>query len=334
MTTVPQRRRPAFSLLELLVVISLIAILIALLLPAVQSAREAARRVQCRNRLKQMGLALHMYHDTNRSLPPGMIRIHGSGVATSDPRGNWAWGSLLLPYLEQQSTYRTLTVGKISLRDAVDDPSRLAILQMPQSSFRCPSDVAPGTNPERPVAGNGTMALATSNYVGVNGTTADVRADYPAARIQGADRMGLFSVTPRRLAAITDGTSNTLMVGERNWERKFQGGPIRTAAAALLYGVRGEREDDGDGLADAMGTCRFRINYDYEFDRPESRIGRTFGSNHSGGAMFLVADGSVRFLSEGIDGDYGEHQMTVDHQPNSIIEYLCAFRDGNPVGTF
>lgn len=329
------RSRTGFTLFELLVAIALIGILVALLLPAIQQAREAARRIQCRNRLKQIGLALHLYHDTYRTLPPGMIRIYGSGLSVPDSRGNWSWGAFLLPYLEQQSAARGLGSGAIRLKDAVDDPPMLAILQTPLTSFRCPSDVAPETNPERAVGGSQVQALATSNYIGVNGITADIRADAPGPRFQGADRMGLFSVTPRRFAEITDGASNTLMVGERNWQRKFRDGPVRIAGAGLVYGVRGEQEDDGrSGLADAMGTGRFRINYDFEFDRPESRVGRTFGSNHAGGAMFLLADGSVRFVNDTIDGDFGDDQMTVDHAPDSVIEYLCAFRDGNPVGEF
>lgn len=332
---VPRQNRQGLSLVELLVVLAIVAALVALLLPAVQAAREAARRTQCGNRLKQIGVALHLYHDANQTLPPGMIRAYGSGVGTTDLRGNWSWGALLLPFLEQQAAYDRLAVGAGTLSDAIDDPDKLAILQTPLASFRCPSDTSPKTNTERLVGGQTARPVATSNYLGVNGITADIRADFPLPRTQGADRMGLFAVNRgKRHAEIADGTSNVLIVGERNWRRRFQEGLTRTIRAGLAFGVRGEREDDPDGLADAMGTSRFKINYDYDHDHPESRGGRGFGSHHPGGAMFLLADGASRFVSQSIEGDYADTQMTVDHLPNSLIEFLCAYQDGNAVGNY
>lgn len=113
-----RRQRRGFTLAELLVVIGVIGLLVAILLPAVQGAREAARKMQCGNNLKQLGLALHSYHDTHGTLPPGMLRDYGSGPTTTDLRGNWSWGALILPFMERETTYQGLAVGSTKLRDA------------------------------------------------------------------------------------------------------------------------------------------------------------------------------------------------------------------------
>ena len=128
------RRRSAFTLIELLVVIAIIAVLIALLLPAVQQAREAARRSQCKNNLKQFGLALHNYHDTHQTLPYGMEgREGGSG-------GNWTWGSLILSQVDQAPLANSLLVGSTSFSVACGNATKVALMKTPLSLFRCPSD--------------------------------------------------------------------------------------------------------------------------------------------------------------------------------------------------
>ena len=140
-----------FTLIELLVVIAIIAILIALLLPAVQQAREAARRTQCRNNLKQIGLALHNYHDTFRLFPPGVIR---DGQNNSEA---WGWTVFILPFLEQANLYNQLDPDTYRLRDLLAGlnptypapTANAAILQNPLSVFICPSDPNSGRAHER-----------------------------------------------------------------------------------------------------------------------------------------------------------------------------------------
>ena len=175
-------KRFGFTLIELLVVIAIIAILVALLLPAVQQAREAARRSSCKNNLKQLGLALHNYHDTHGVFPAGYYAGDHPSVADGEGDGRdarYGWGSMILPFLEQAPLYDKMQVGDRLLSQNVNDPTVLADMQTPISAFRCPSDVAPGTNPIKQLP-NGTACtnvdcndssdpnakpVATANYM-------------------------------------------------------------------------------------------------------------------------------------------------------------------------
>src|SRR5262245_17149207 len=121
-------KRRGFTLIELLVVIAIIAVLIALLLPAVQQAREAARRTQCKNNLKQIGLAMHNYHDVYNTFPPGAVARFpvsndGGGSSTSTEPGLWSWGFSILPYIDQSTTYNALGSGNIPLEAAAAVPA-------------------------------------------------------------------------------------------------------------------------------------------------------------------------------------------------------------------
>ena len=154
-----QRRKIGFTLVELLVVIAIIGVLVALLLPAVQSARESARRMRCGNNLKQLALALQNYESANKVLPPGWIASTGlmhtgtdSGTGT-DGWGSWGWPAFVLKYMELSGAADALKVGDIDMRVALDDPTMLAIMQTRYQPFRCPSDVAPLLNDKRPITG-------------------------------------------------------------------------------------------------------------------------------------------------------------------------------------
>ncbi len=173
------RRSAGFTLIELLVVIAIIAILVALLLPAVQQAREAARRSSCKNNLKQLGLAVHNYHDTYRVLPPGYVTQENSVDAGGNgPRSGWAWNAYILPFMEQGPLYDILQPGRTLASDAAATGASATAMKQPLESFRCPSDVAPVLNSNAnqrihlPTETGATTAnsteVASTNYLGVN----------------------------------------------------------------------------------------------------------------------------------------------------------------------
>jgi type II secretory pathway pseudopilin PulG len=186
------------------VVIAIIAILIAQLLPAVQQAREAARRTQCKNNLKQIGLAMHNYHDLHKTFPPGWVR-------QTDNAANWSWMVYLLPMLEQGNLYAQLEVGDpLSLGQALEGVNNVRLMQTPVPGFRCPSDTAPDLNDKHPLqseSGNH-LPVAISNFVGAAGGL-----DWNFGEVTGTFGMN----TSVAIKDITDGTSNTLVVGERCW---------------------------------------------------------------------------------------------------------------------
>ncbi len=333
------KRQSGFTLVELLVVIAIIGVLVALLLPAIQAAREAARRTQCTNNLKQIGLALQNYHAAKNTFPPGYIWKYGAPEGNEhDPRGNWSWGALIMPYMELSSLYQNLDVNKRTLSENIDIASNLYAMQSLFPMFRCPTDEGPATNTARPFDGISTSGqyLTLSNYIGVNGC--DLLRRVP----EGPQRAGIFHEddgTP--IKKITDGTSNTLMVGERTWRRVVQGTNKTDdiiAGAATLLGIRGRREWSIYGVADSMGDGSFKINYSggpaTDFTLAQQRSMRAYGSEHVGGAMFALADGSTRFIDESIDADLDAEGVTIQKDPNSVWENLCAREDGNVIGEF
>jgi len=265
-----------FTLIELLVVIAIIAILIALLLPAVQQAREAARRTQCRNNLKQLGLALHNYHDVHLTFPPGWITEIASNPsfvdATTPYVSGWAWSAFLLPFVDHSPVYNALGVGDGNTPVPTSGGSPET---NPLTVFICPSD-----DTTLKVVDFGGFQFAKSNYPGVHGTGTGAGAP-----------TGLFGPDSKvRIRDIMDGTSNTLAVGERD---SFPA-PFKDKAAEWVghvgnNGFAGANEHSS--VLGNMGTERW-IN-----------TGRSdaFRSTHAGGAHFLFCDGKVAFLSENID---------------------------------
>lgn len=348
----PVSSRTGFTLVELLVVIAIIGILIALLLPAVQAAREAARRSQCTNNLKQIGVALHNYHDTFKGFAPGYINNPPNLPSGSGPvSGNysqWAWGAFILPFLEQGALADQLDVGNIRLVDALTPGGpydRRALMQQPISAFLCPSDIGPavhsGQDPLQDSA-NAWQNVAKSNYVGVNTT----RRWHSGGRMTGPDAgapsqwgtppdnntkpNGLFLRDRSiKISDIRDGTSNTLMVGERAYELNNPAGAPVICRAGVVFGNINSNEQLT--IHRSLGALTVPINSPV----PSANCIRGFAGPHPGGLNFVFADGSVHFISETID-----HRPPLDYAVappdpvDSVLERLGARDDGQPVGEF
>lgn len=282
-----------FTLVELLVVIAIIGVLVALLLPAVQQAREAARRMQCTNNLKQIGVAMHNYHDTYNVFPAGWL--HRGGV--SNPM--YGWAVAILPYIEQGALYDQLNPGQIPLVNRYHASSTAedrALLQTPLSAYRCPSDVTKATNDLVKFGNTDHFAVGTSNYVAnaaystvVNLTSGETVPPDSGGVFFGNSYLGFHH--------IIDGASNTLMVGERD------GGPSRvdpqySYEAATWAGVGRSNAGSNYGIPRTLARASFTLNHDYG---SHNNRGKGYSSLHPGGLNILLCDASVQFLPETTD---------------------------------
>jgi prepilin-type N-terminal cleavage/methylation domain-containing protein len=321
-----------FTLIELLVVIAIIAILIALLLPAVQQAREAARRTQCKNNLHNIGLALHNYHDIYNMFPPGQT---GTALwGDNCPEGacaNWGWAAHILPQLEQSALFTTIVITQ-PLSTSMANTAIRAEMARPVSVFRCPSDTGPVVNAEQRVptnnpasnadcTGAGCEPIATSNYVGANDSNV-LNRDIWNGTFGRSQRLGAITNPTGMLRQISfreilDGTSNTIAIGERAYSLRNV-----THGAAVVFGSNGDTANHNkQGLVYNHAGGAWKINDTC----PDCRRG--FSSQHTGGGQFLLNDGSVIFLSENIN-------HATDVAINSVFERLIAIKDGAPVGEF
>ncbi len=273
----------AFTLIELLVVVSIIGVLVALLLPAVQAAREAARRAQCVNNLKQIGLALHNYEQALQTLPPGYVSAFDANGIDLGP--GWGWAAMVLPQMEQSATFSAVNF-LVGVETVANQTARLTLV----NNFLCPSDrVAPSWPAvNRDILTGASMQVicwvAPSNYVGMNGFSEP-----------GPDGEGvLFRNSRIAFRDITDGLSQTIAVGERShllgvatWSGAVTG--------ALLY------DDDGDqiGSTDLETSPGMVLGHSGEGAGPGSNRSEPnqFYSLHAGrGVNFLFADGHVAYL--------------------------------------
>ncbi|MFN3158490.1 MAG: DUF1559 domain-containing protein [Rubinisphaera brasiliensis] len=353
MKSTKRLQRQGFTLIELLVVIAIIAILVALLLPAVQQAREAARRSSCKNNLKQIGLALHNYHDTFGVFPAGLYpATHLGNLAGTEGRdGAWGWATMLLPNLEQSALFDAMNPGPNQLQDAVANATTLNLMQKPISSLRCPSDPGPDINNQRQVPstatpdGNGDcttdcVPLALSNYVGVNNSNNLERTNANGLFVWG-DSQANNNIRVHSIRDVTDGLSNTIAVGERTWQLNNPNtGNKENLYAGVVFGANGNSAPHGtQGLVYTLGATRTAINCVDGEVAPTDVCERGFSSQHKGGAQFLLADGSVRFLSEninhvrnGIGGNPGT--STSNDYIDGTYERLAAIDDGGVLGEF
>ncbi len=302
--------RRGFTLVELLVVIAIIGILIALLLPAVQAAREAARRMQCTNNLKQIGVAMHNYHDTYRCFPAGFTWTRHNPQFWG--RRAWGWNAFILPFMEQQSLHDELRTD-IALDNIYDQatPDVIELLQQRIDTLRCPSDSAPDLCDSvdfgwrTPSVAGDIYDVALSNYVGISGYWGNVSYTLDGGGV-------FYGNSYRKIRDIIDGTTNTFAVGERSYA--MPGTPNRNHAATWV----GTGNSTGyQNIANARMLARmgWSMNIDYEALGQPFLMGHSVSSLHPGGVNFLLCDGSVHFLSE-----------TTDKQ--NVIQYLSLRNDG------
>ena len=296
-----RRARPSrtgFTLIELLVVIAIIAILVALLLPAVQQAREAARRSECKNKLKQIGLALHNYEERSKTFPPDAIWVNaGTPEALRPP--NYTWIAMILPDMDQAPLYKGINFGAQGFDQVVNGQK---LQEYMFSTFTCPTDVGYGGI-------TGFKGVGWTCYAGAAGWDESIRFDRHA---------GIFSTAgSTKISEITDGTSNTIMVGEVGSHNYTAGGRmgstpgkrIRQGAegvgravliASATWGDRGKVNWNNTG--NAIWTSGYSSPYVkapvYVDHYAMNSEWPGASSEHPGGAHFLLADGSVRFISE------------------------------------
>lgn len=290
-----QNRHSGFTLVELLVVIAIIGVLIALLLPAVQAAREAARRSQCTNNLKQIGLAMHNYHDINKSLPSGWV---DNGTADVNLLG---WGVMILPQLELTNLHSKIKeVGAFDAKwsSIADMTTATSTLPTPYArtvlpAFICPSDPSDGINSDLSDYGK-------SNYTGIggnayisSGTTTPTGTFYDNSKVAFRD--------------ITDGLSNTVIIGERSTVK--QTGYVKNGTIWI--------GGPSDGTYYYNNAIVSNSTY-YSINGAAGSYNLT--SAHPTGVIFLKGDGSVEFISETID--------------LPTYQNLGAISDGNVIGEY
>jgi prepilin-type N-terminal cleavage/methylation domain-containing protein/prepilin-type processing-associated H-X9-DG protein len=262
--------RRGFTLIELLVVIAIIGILIALLLPAVQKIREAAARLSCRNNLKQFGLAFHNHHDAHQYFPTGGHQwytppTYVNGSPAVGPQQQAGWGFQILPYIEADNVWKG--------GQATDDRGRILVaIGTPNKMFFCPTRRSPQV-----------VTFGAPEYM--SGLVAPrALCDYAAANLEGTGVVKQF--TPNRIADITDGTSTTLLLGEKRLNLSFLGQP---------------QKDDDVGYTQGWDNNTIRTTDEPpapDFRGPEDEDGADlFGSSHAGGFNAVFADGSVRIIS-------------------------------------
>ena len=308
------KRNRGFTLIELLVVIAIIAVLIALLLPAVQQAREAARRSQCKNNMKQLGLALHNYHDAANKFPIG------TRFSMSAP--NWRVG--LLPYLDQAPLFNTLNFSVSFLGNGSNAPNSI-LLNATVAVYECPSS----SMVRRPLTTDNSSGMAALDYVGISGASPD-----PSGRVTGSlcggqtygdyARTGLLVANEScSVADCTDGLSNTLIVGEQSaaigtndYRSRYYGGwaGCNCNATGIQYNPlsvwpcwSGGASIALTGTGNLYATGITVVKYSSNGKTATGGAQYIYGANtmltssHVGGVHGLLGDGSVRFISDNIN---------------------------------
>jgi prepilin-type N-terminal cleavage/methylation domain-containing protein/prepilin-type processing-associated H-X9-DG protein len=285
-------KQSGFTLIELLVVIAIIAVLIALLLPAVQAAREAARRASCLNNLKQIGLAMHNYHAANNSFPIGYIAWANTNLNATSP--GWGWGSAILPAMEQPSLYNAANFNL-----PIEDATNLTVRTTALNVFTCPTDRFTGLITVSDVNSVPIAQAWSTSYAACFGRDVNIAKNPTGGN-------GLFMCNLSfSVKDVTDGTSQTIMVGERGclltqapWVGSINGGVLRITPGSPSHSTATKtapveplaRADTGGGTSDNL------------FFDPDD-----FYSPHPAGLNYLMADGSVKFIKTTINASiYGD----------------------------
>ena len=291
-------RKRGFTVTEVLVVSAIVAVMLMVSLPAVMQSREAARRATCKNNLKQLGLAMHNYTDVYGMFPPAWI----AKDYDAQSRPYLGWQVSILPMMEQVNVFNRVVMGQ---------PMQAAegILVQNMEYYRCPSDVTPATNPFR--GGYGTSNYS-ANYgyrrpprLGLGRETTNWPGAVPTDNGQW-DRL-MACNRGSRIRDITDGTANTVMIGERS-----------AMSRAGIWPGPGLNRFEDDVVTDMSHFSRLNA----------SATG--FSSGHLGGANFVFADGSARFISEDIDSQ----PVTKPRMPQGIYQIISGHNDGQIVGEF
>ncbi len=319
-------RKRGFTLIELLVVIAIISVLIALLLPAVQQAREAARRAQCVNNLKQIGVALHNYHTSMNVFPPGYVGSVNPAITdpcdqdaelgtSVDLGSGWAWGSMILPQMDQNPLYNSINFN-LSVAYPANDTCSVSSL----TTFLCPSDPGPSVipvlrNPPDPAfpgvySGNAIADyVARGNYVGMWGLGEicgqSSANDKPNVGSIGQHSGMFYRNSATTLASIVDGSSQTLAVGERSHNLSYVTWTARSINGWL--GKTSATDGGTDSFNPSPEECWTQILGPAGLENglrtpndPEAHV-EDYWSRHPGGVNFLYGDGSVHFIKSSIN---------------------------------
>jgi prepilin-type N-terminal cleavage/methylation domain-containing protein len=334
-------KRNGFTLVELLVVIAIIGVLVALLLPAIQAAREAARRTQCVNQIRQLGLACHNYHDSNKRFPPAGEAVQPDSAKKAS---GMSWLAFILPYVEGGNLRNLINPAQHFNHDSntVARETSVPMFTCPSTGFELSVFVGPEGNPQFLDS-----SPLRSHYVGImgaksapgctsypeNGYTMLLRNDGVGDISGGLGGNGIIVVNGKvTMKDVTDGTSNTMMIGESSWDS----GPTRTWIVGTLGSASyNPTTGQGHGWFFNSKNVMWPMHTAYREKPGEPQSGYlsndvSLGSRHPGGGHVGLGDGSARFLSEDIELAELKALATRSNDDTQIPALTCTGSGGTP----